>query len=108
MEDVIYDDGGHTHDEHTPHGVKSGYLQCPIFISCIVCSVEYSVYDKAAKSSINDSFFDGVGLLDAYSGTKEDISDDSRDVIEFFSNYRGIVHYLEPNEIEDDENGYGD
>ena len=108
MEDVIYDDGGHTHNKHTPHGVKSGYLQSPIFISCIVCSVEYSVYDKAAKSSINNSFFDWVRLLDADGGTEEDVSDDSGDVIEFFSNYRGIVHDSEPNKIKYDKNGYGD
>ena len=97
MEGVVYDDGGHTHDEHSPHGVKSCYLQCPIFISCIVCSVEYTIDDKSTKSAINSSFFDGVGLLDANSGAKEDVSDDSGYVIEFFSNYRGIIHNLEPN-----------
>ena len=108
MEDVIYYDGGHTHNKHTPHGVESCYFQSPIFIRCIVCAIKYTVDDKSTKSAVNDSFFDRVGLLDTYCRTKENISDEGRDVVEFFGYYGGIVHNLEPDKIEDDENGYGD
>ena len=105
MEYVVNDDGCHTHDEHTPKGVKECDFESPVFVYGITCSIEYTVYDKTNEGTINNCFFDGVGLLYTDGGTEEDVGEDGGDVIEFFCNYRGIVHNFEPDEIEDYENG---
>jgi len=49
VEDVVNDDTGHAHDEHTPKSVEYCDFESPIFADRITCSVEYTVYDETDK-----------------------------------------------------------